>query len=167
MIEWLGEVVGNPYVIIALLTFVPALELRASIPYGILVAEEPWPAVVAVAVVTNIALGPALFFFLDKTMHLLHRVPFFGRFWDLMVVRAQKKVHRMVEKYGIWGLGMFIGVPLPGSGVYTGALGGYLLGFTRKEFYLATVMGVLIAAAAVTAVVLTGVTAFDFLIKKV
>ena len=45
-------------------------------------------------------------------------------------------------------------------------MGGYLLGFTRKEFYVATVMGVLIAAVAVTAVVLTGAETFDFFLKQ-
>jgi len=166
MIEWLGETLGNPYLIIVVLTLVPTLELRASIPYGILVADVHWAVVVVLAIVVNILLGPILYEFLDKTMHLLHKIPVFGRLWDRLVARAQKRVHRMVEKYGIWGLGLFIGVPLPGSGVYTGAMGGYLLGFTRKEFYVATVMGVLIAAVAVTAVVLTGAETFDFFLKQ-
>ena len=82
-------------------------------------------------------------------------------------VKTQKKLHPKVEKYGVWGLSIFIGIPLPGSGVYSGAMGGYLLGFTKKEFYIATVVGVLIAAAAVTAVVMSGSTILDIFIKKV
>ena len=166
MIEWFRETLSNPWLIIVVLTLVPTLELRASIPYGILVAHEHWFLVAAVAIVTNILLGPVLYEFLDKTIHLLTKVPFFGRLWDRIVLRAQKRVHRMVEKYGVWGLGFFIGVPLPGSGVYTGSIGGYLLGFSRREFYFATVLGVLIAAIAVTAVVLTGASTFDFFIKQ-
>ena len=51
-------------------------------------------------------------------------------------------------------MAVFIGIPLPGSGVYTGALGAYLLGVDRRKFSVANVLGVLIAGAAVTAVCL-------------
>ena len=84
-----------------------------------------------------------------------------------MIVRTQKKVQPLVAKYGVLGLGLFIGVPLPGSGVYSGSIGGYLLGFPRKESYVSTVIGVLIAAAAVTAVVLTGARTFSIFLKQV
>ena len=102
---------------------------------------------------------------LDKLLHVFLHIRLFKKFWDRTIVRTQKKIHPMVEKYGILGLGLFIGVPLPGSGVYSGAFGGYILGFTRKEFYVATVVGVLIAAVVVTAVVLTGANTFDIFVK--
>ena len=156
-----------PYLCIVLLTLVPALELRASIPYGILVADENWLVVAAVAIAANIVLGPVVFFVLDKFMHLLLRIPLVDKLWNRMILKTQRKIHPMVEKYGVLGLSAFIGVPLPGSGVYSGAIGGYLLGFTKREFYIATVIGVLIAATAVTAVVMTGAGTLDFFIKKV
>jgi len=156
-----------PYLCIVLLTLVPALELRASIPYGILVADENWLVVAAVAIAANIVLGPVVFFVLDKFMHLLLRIPLVDKLWNRMILKTQRKIHPMVEKYGVLGLSAFIGVPLPGSGVYSGAIGGYLLGFTKREFYIATVIGVLIAATAVTAIVMTGAGTLDFLIKKV
>ena len=166
MPEFLSGFLNSPYVLIVLLTFTPALELRASIPYGILVAGLPWFVVVPLAIVVNILLGPVVYFLLDKFLHLLLRIHFMNRMWDRMIVKVQRKIHPLVQKYGVVGLGVFIGIPLPGSGVYTGAAGGYLLGFTRREFYVATVMGVLIAGTVVTAVVLTGSTAFDLFIRK-
>ncbi|MBN1942108.1 MAG: small multi-drug export protein [Phycisphaerae bacterium] len=166
MPEFLTRFFSDPYVLIVLLTFAPALELRASIPYGILVAKLPWEVVVPLAVGANILLGPIFFLLLDKCMHLLLRIGVVNRFWNRMILKTQKKIHPLVEKYGVWGLSVFIGVPLPGSGVYSGAIGGYLLGFTKREFYVATVLGVLIAAAAVTGVVLTGTGAWGLFIKK-
>ena len=166
MPEFLLEFLNDPYVLIVLLTFTPALELRASIPYGILVAGLPWFVVAPIAVVVNILLGPAVYFLLDKFLHLLLRIRFMNRMWDRMIAKVQQKIHPLVQKYGVVGLGVFIGIPLPGSGVYTGAAGGYLLGFTRREFYAATVIGVLIAGTVVTAVVLTGSTTFDLFIRK-
>ena len=167
MLEWLTEAISNPYLLIVVLTFTPFLELRASIPYGILVAKQPWLPVLAVAVVVNIVLGPILYFLLSELLHVLLRVRLFKRLWDRMIVRTQKRIHPLVEKYGTLGLSVFIGIPLPGSGVYSGAIGGYLLGFTRKEFYVATVFGVLIAATAVTIIVLTGATTFDLFLKRI
>jgi len=161
------EFISNPYVLIVLLTLAPFLELRASIPYGILVAKLNCVTVVALAVVVNILLGPILYVLLDTMLHAVLRLPLAKRLWDRMILRTQRKIHPLVAKYGVWGLSVFIGIPLPGSGVYSGAIGGYLLGFTKKEFYVSTVLGVLIAAAIVTAVVLTGAETLRVFVKAV
>ncbi len=166
MVDWLNEAVPNPYLLIVILTLLPAMELRLSIPYGYLALDKPMWEVVAVAIVANILLGPIVFFLLDKFLHLVLKIKWINGIWERVVVRTQKRIHPYVHKYGTWGLGLFIGVPLPGSGVYSGAAGGYVLGFTKKEFYIATVLGVLIAAAAVTAVTLTGSSMFESFIKK-
>ncbi len=167
MIDWIIDIINNPYALIVILTFIPFLELRASIPYGIIVAKMDWIPVVVIAVIVNIILGPILYFLLDKFLHLVLGIRWINSIWERVIVKTQKKIHPKVEKYGVLGLGLFIGVPLPGSGVYSGAFGGYLLGFTRKEFYIATVVGVLIAAAAVTVVVLTGTQALSFFYKQI
>ena len=168
MLDALTDAIGNPYILVALVTLLPFLELRASIPYGIVVlGKDHWPAVFAIAVVVNILLGPVLYVCLDKLLHLFLRIPAIRRLWERIVVRTQKRVQPKVERYGVWGLGFFIGVPLPGSGVYSGSIGGYLLGFSHRKFFFATVIGVLIAGAAVTAVVLSGVEALSFLVKDV
>jgi uncharacterized membrane protein len=168
MVDVLREWVSNPYLMIVVLTLLPLLELRASIPYGIAVlGREQWPVVFVIAAGVNILLGPIVFLLLDKFMHLLLKIPAVERYWNRVIAKTQKKIHPMVEKYGIWGLGLFIGVPLPGSGVYSGAMGGYLLGFKHREFLLSAVVGVLIAAAVVTMVMLTGGAALDIFIKPV
>jgi len=164
MVEWLQEYC-DPHLVIIVLTLVPALELRASIPYGILMAHKHWFGVFALAVITNILLGPVIYLVLEKFLHLLLRIKLMDRFWQRMVVKTQKKIHAKVEKYGVVGLGLFIGVPLPGSGVYSGAAGGYVLGFTHREFLKATVLGVLIAGVVVLIVTMFFAEALGFLIK--
>ena len=69
--------------------------------------------------------------------------------WPILE-KTQHKIHPYVEKYGELGVAVFIGIPLPMSGVYTGAFGAYLLGVDKKKFAIANVIGVLIAAVAVT-----------------
>ena len=152
---------------IIFLTLLPFLELRASIPYGIWQTDLPVFTVFLLAVATNIILAPLIFLFLDKVVHLFLHVRWISRLYQRMIVRTQRKIHSKVEKYGFWGLALFIAVPLPGSGVYSGALGAYLLGFRYKEFLKAAVVGVLIAGIVVLLISVVGDNVFSFLLKKV
>ncbi len=142
--------------ILAAITLLPFLELRASIPYGIFKTDLHWSLVFLICVVVNILLAPVLYFLLDKVLHLFLRVKWIDKLWKKTIARVQKKIHAKVEKYGWLGVALFIGVPLPGSGVYSGAIGSYLLGLGYKRFMIASVLGVLIAGVAVTAIVLVG-----------
>ncbi len=155
---------------IALVTLIPALELRASIPYGILGNEKwgitsglmSWPLVVLICVVVNILLGFAVFMVLAPILHWFERFAWFRRCFSPILARAQKKLKPYVDKYGELGVALFIGIPLPGSGVYTGAVGAFFLGLDRRKFAVANCLGVLIAATAVTCVTLLVKAEMDF-----
>ena len=137
---------------LALITLIPMLELRASIPFGIFSMKDQlsWPMIVVVCILTNIILGWVVFLILGPIFMLFRKWSWFDtKVWPLLE-RTRNKIHPYVEKYGELGVAIFIGIPLPGSGVYTGAFGAYLLGVDRKKFIIADVIGVLIAAAAVT-----------------
>ncbi|MBT3814394.1 small multi-drug export protein [Candidatus Woesearchaeota archaeon] len=149
------------------ITLLPFLELRASIPYGIFSTNLHWLTVFLICVITNIILAPIIYFLLDNFVHLFIRIKFIDRIYQKIVVRTQRKVHKSVEKYGVLGLALFIGVPLPGSGVYSGALAAYLLGFRKRDFFLAAVIGVLIAGIIVLLVSLLGNGAWDIFVKSV
>ena len=145
-----------------LVTLIPALELRASIPYGVLGNEKlgitpgmmPWPVVVLICVLANIVLGWAVFLVLGPLFTWLDRFAWFARYCHPWLDRTRKRLKPYVDKYGELGVAVFIGIPLPGSGVYTGAMGAFLLGLDRRKFAMANVLGVLIAAAIVTGVTL-------------
>jgi len=151
------------------ITLVPAFELRASIPFGILSHSVhlpfgftvqgmglTWPVVFIICVISNMILGTVLYPFIDIIMRTLERIPLVGRIWNKVVVKTQKKIHPYVEKWGTIGVALFIAIPLPGSGSYSGALGGYLLGMSYKRFILANTVGVTLAGIAVTIVTLSG-----------
>ncbi len=148
-------------IILSLITLIPALELRASIPCGILRIPIPftdltiggqmgWPMVVLVCTVANIILGWGVFLVMGPCFNFVRRWGWFERrIWPVLE-KTQHKIHPFVEKYGEFGVAVFIGIPLPGSGVYTGAFGSYLLGLDKRKFAIANVIGVLIAAVLVT-----------------
>ena len=147
VLEWIKSL--PPSVALAVITLVPALELRASIPYGIF-AGYFWPYVVSVCVIANIVLGVLVFIFLDRFVHLFLRWRLLARLYDYYVARTQRKIQRHVERWGELGVAVFIGIPLPGSGVYTGALAAYVLGMSCRKFIVADIIGVVIAATVVT-----------------
>jgi uncharacterized membrane protein len=162
-----------PILIVVLLTFMPLVELRLSIPVGILSGSVDLPfgitlsglgmnfvIVFVIAVLANILLGFALFHiweFLDERLrHSFLKKPY-SRFMN----KAHRKLKKFVDKYGVLGVALFIGIPFPGSGVYTGSLGAFVLGLDKKHFYKATIIGVLIAGILVTAITMTGISLFS------
>lgn len=149
-----------------LYTLLPFLELRFSIPWGIFNGMDAW-FVFLVAVITNILLGVALYPLLNLIIQVIEKIKYVERIYNYYVVKTQKKIHNYVEKYGEIGLALFISVPLPGSGVYSGALAAYLLGLSYRKFIIASVIGVLIAGIIVTIVTISGNSAFQIFIKGV
>ncbi len=72
-----------------------------------------------------------------------------------------------VDKYGYWGLALFVAIPLPITGAYTGTLGAWVLGMDPKKTFLAVALGALIAGIIVTVVVSLGIEAFSLFVKEV
>ena len=165
--EILTAMADHPIMILILLTLLPFLELRASIPYGILNTSLHWSVVFIICVTTNFFLGPLVYIGLDKFIHLILRINVVERLYNKTVARTQKNIERYVERWGELGVALFIGVPLPGSGSYSGAIGSYILGIRLKRFVYANLIGVVIAGILVTAIILTGSTIFSFAVKAI
>jgi len=146
----------NQILYLTFITFLPFLELRVSIPYGINVLKMAWPNVFIICVIANIILGILIYFLLDKFVHFFLRYKIFSTPYNKIVLKTQKNIQKYVDKYGELGVALFIGVPLPGSGVYSGALGAYVIGLKFKKFIIADIIGVLIAGTIVT-IISTGV----------
>lgn len=137
-------------------TCLPLIELRGSIPIGILWYKMNVAEVVTVCVLANIALGIVFYFLLDTVIKLFRKMAWFERIYQRLLVRAQHKLQKYVDKWGELGVAIFIGIPLPCSGVITGAMGSYAIGLKKRKFMIANVIGVLIAATIVTVVTLIG-----------
>ena len=154
--------------ILSLITVRPLVELRLSIPVGILAGSIALPygmtlsglglnpiVVLLVAVIVNILLGMILFSFLNIFDERLKRTKIAGPYIKILD-RSQRKISRYVDRYGKWGLLFFISLPVPGSGVYTGSIGAFIVGMKKKDFYLANAVGVSIAGILVTLITFFG-----------
>ncbi|MDA1197339.1 MAG: small multi-drug export protein [Nanoarchaeota archaeon] len=147
---------------VAWITLLPFLELRASIPYGIVTGMNMY-LVFFIACVVNILLGLVLYPFVGWLVRIGTRISLVDRLYQRYVVKVQKKLHALTERYGEWAIAAFIAVPLPGSGVYSGALAAYLIGLEYRKFLVACIVGVLIAGVLVTLISVSGVGAALFL----
>jgi len=150
----------------ALFCLLPISELRGAIPYG-MAKGIPLPFLVPFCILLNALVGPLVFLFLSSIHKLLCRITGYRNMFEKLVARARRKVHAKVEKYGYFGLALFVAIPLPVTGAYTGALGAWVLGLDPKKTYLAVLLGVSIAAAVVTLVSYLGIEALSLFIKQV
>ncbi len=157
----------NEILMLIFLTLLPFLELRASIPYGIFATDIHWSTVFFICVITNIILGPIIYLLLKRFVDIATKIRVIDALYKKSVERTQRRIHKIVDKWGELGVAVFIGIPLPGSGVYSGALAAYIIGLNFKKFIIATIIGVIIAGILVTIVSLTGIEALQFFIKRI
>lgn len=154
-----------PLLWVILLTMTPTLELRLSIPYAILHAEWSWIEAASIGIIANILLAPLVWLFVDRVMFVFLKVGWIDRLYKRIAEKRVEKVKPLVDKYGVLGLALFIGVPLPGSGVYSGCLVAYLLKYRFRDAMWASALGCLIAGSIVTLVVVSGNETFHFFVK--
>ena len=148
-----------------LLTLTPTLELRASIPYAIVGAG--WHPVLAgaVGIIANSMLAPIVWVFVDRVMGLFLKIGWIEKVYDRVAARSVARLAPHVQKYGVLGLALFVGVPFPGTGVYSGCLAAWLLKFRFRDYLMASCLGCVLAGVAVTVVVALGVEGVSFLVK--
>lgn len=148
------------------LSFLPISELRGAIPFAV-ARGVPLLQAAGLAVACNALVGPVAFIFLETFHKLLYRWKFYAQTFDRFVASARSKVHEKVERYGYWGIMLFVAVPLPVTGAWTGTLGAWILGMDRKKTMLAVGAGVAIAGIIVSAVIGLGIGTLSIFVKRV
>ncbi|MEA1993781.1 MAG: small multi-drug export protein [Euryarchaeota archaeon] len=128
----------------------PWVELRGAIPLGATYGYDVSLLFIG-CVIVNILLIPFIFLFLDLAVPIVTRIEIVERLYQYATKRARRS-YKKYEKYELIGLALFVGVPLPGSGVYSGTLIAYIFGFRRKKAFLSIATGAVIAGIIVTLV---------------
>ncbi len=140
--------------LVFLLSMVPVIELRGSIPLGIGYDLNPW-LVYALSVVGNMVPVPFILLFIRKIFQWMKRFPRLARIAEKFEARAAKK-SGAVKKSETIGLCLLVAIPLPGTGAWTGALVAALMNMRMKRALPTIFVGVLLAGLAVTLAVLLG-----------
>ncbi len=150
------------YLITFLISMVPVIELRGAIPYGIGFGLEPW-VVYVLATVGNMLPIPFILLFIRKILQWMKRYEKLGKIAIKLEERAAGKSGK-VRKSEFIGLLLFVAIPLPGTGAWTGALIAALMDMRLKRALSAIAIGILTAGLIVTLVMVLGIHALDFLL---
>ncbi len=137
-----GSMLGK-YIIIFLISLMPILELRGGLIAASLLDIPIWGAFL-VCVLANTLVIPFVLFLIEGILGILSKINFLGNLIDNFKKKALKKKD-IIEKYGYLGIMLFVAVPIPGSGAWTGCLLAVLLGLDKKKSFLAALLGVFIA----------------------
>jgi uncharacterized membrane protein len=131
---------------VMVLSIVPWVELRLAIPYGITKGLPPAVAFAAAMLASWAVIVPmflALDLFYDR---FLSRYALARRF----IQEVRKRGRKYVERWGVVGVGIYVSLPLPGPGVYSGAVLAWTFGLPRRQAIVALAVGVLVSAFLVT-----------------
>lgn len=137
-----------------LIAMTPIGELRAAIPIAIEVYEIPVPSAIFLSIFGNM-IPPTLILLLVPRLHQwLIKTKILGKVFTYFLERAEKKFKGNFEKWGLIGLTIFVGIPLPITGAWTGALAALVFNIPFKKSWPAIFAGVCLAAAVVTSITL-------------
>lgn len=148
----LFETFSNELFLTFTTAMIPVVELRGAIPLGIAAGLPPWLACAA-AIAGNLVPAPPVILLGRRVMDFLRGTVFFGPRIAWLERRAHLK-GRLVRRYRLAGLVVLVGIPLPGTGAWTGALVAAVLGIRMRHALPAISVGLVIAGMVTTAVTL-------------
>ena len=119
----------------------PLGEAKVGIPYALLNDVNIYLAFIF-CFLANVLVFPVMAFFLDVLNRYFFKWYYYKKAAIFVARRAKVGAGKSVQKYGFWGLIIFVMIPLPGTGVYAGTIAGYLFGMERKRIFLANIIGI-------------------------
>lgn len=159
--QWLTAAPIGEFVFTMLVSMVPIIELRGGIPFGVATLGLPYPAAFIAAVIGNILPAPFIVVYIRRIFKWMRRhLPAL----DALVDKLESKAHlkgKKVSKYKYLGLMIFVAIPLPGTGAWTGSLAAAFLDMPLRKALPSIVAGVLLAGCIMTALTSFGVNLFS------
>lgn len=149
LMQWLMETLSGEFTLTVLVSMVPVVELRGGIPFGVAAGLPVWAACVA-AVIGNLIPVPFIIVYIRRIFQWMRqRLPKLNRVVDRLEEKAHLKGAR-VNKYKYLGLAVFVAIPLPGTGAWTGALAAAFLDMPLRKAIPSVVAGVVAAGLAIS-----------------
>jgi uncharacterized membrane protein len=150
---------GSPHVLTTfLLAMAPISELRGAIPYAMTVGGMSWQQAFVISVIGNFIPVIPILLLIGPLSSWLRRYPVCDRFFEWLFARTRRK-GRLIERFEALGVCLFVAVPLPMTGAWTGAAAAFVFGVRPRYAIPAIAAGILIAGTVVTLVV-TGAISF-------
>jgi uncharacterized membrane protein len=151
LVTWFTSTLGQHIsreAVVFIISLLPILELRGGILASSLLGIEMWKGVI-ISAIGNVIPIPFILFFIKKIFAVLKKTRLFRPLVEKLERKAMKK-RGQIEKYEFWGLVLFVGIPLPGTGAWTGCLVAALIDMDIKKAIKAALVGVCMAAVIMT-----------------
>ena len=137
----------NPKVLVFLISLLSILELRGALIAASLLGF-PWQVAAPLAVVGNLLLVPFIIYFIESILNFLAIRGPIQKIASKLIQKGRAGGEKMLEKYPnqlMLGLFLFVAIPLPGTGAWTGALIAALLGLPPRKSILPIALGIMVA----------------------
>ena len=160
LFQWLTATITGKCIFTMLVSMLPVIELRGGIPFGVALGL-PYYLAFPAAVAGNLIPAPIIVVYIRRIFMLMRRhLPRL----NFLVDRLEKKAHlkgKKVQKFQYLGLWLFVAIPLPGTGAWTGSLAAAFLGMRLKKAMPAVVLGVLTAGCIMLGLTHMGINLFS------
>ncbi|AXQ77820.1 small multidrug export protein [Streptococcus chenjunshii] len=151
------------YIITFLISMVPLIELRGAVPYAIASGIPMWQAII-IGVIGNMLPVPIIFFFARRVLEWGTDKPVIGGFFTWCLKKGHsggQKLSRAAGEKGLFlALLLFVGIPIPGTGAWTGTLAASILDWDFKRSVVAVMLGVILAGFIMASLTVLGLSAF-------
>lgn len=137
------------YLYVFLISMVPFIELRGAIPVAVGMGLPIWPSCL-IAVIGNMLPVPIIYFFARRTLEWGKDKKYIGGFFTWCLEKGEKGGRKLEQKAGkglYLALLLFVGIPIPGTGAWTGTLAASMLNMDFRKSVIAVLLGVLLAGA--------------------
>ncbi|MBQ2172428.1 MAG: small multi-drug export protein [Bacteroidales bacterium] len=151
------------YFWVFLISMLPLIEIRGALPYAVFWGLPLIPSII-VAVIGNMIPVPFIFLFARKVLEWGKDKKYIGKFFTWCLQKGEKGGRKLEAKAGrglYWALFLFVGIPLPGTGAWTGMLAASILDMDFKKSTMAALGGVLLAGAIMLTASLMGLEIFN------
>ncbi len=142
------------YIIVCLVSMVPLIELRGAIPIAVGLGLNKVISFI-IAIISNMLPVPIIYLFARKVLEWGKDKKYIGKFFTWCLLKGEKGGKKLEAKAGkglYWALFLFVGIPLPGTGAWTGTLAASILDLDFKKTVIAVMAGVLLAGAIMMAI---------------
>jgi len=146
---WLEDKGIPEELVVLLIATLPIVELRGAIPVAMHVFDMPIPKSYILCVIGNMIPVPFILLLLGPAAALLRKIKLFDRFFEWLFARTRRRIET-IKKYEELGLIMFVAIPLPVTGAWTGSLAAFLFGLRFWPSFFCALAGVCIAGVIVT-----------------
>tara|TARA_B100000579_G_C22251269_1_gene584994 strand:- start:10 stop:507 length:498 start_codon:yes stop_codon:yes gene_type:complete len=155
IIHYIEKIIENPALATFLISMFPLTELRGSIPWAFVFTELPIISIYILSVTGNFLVTVPIIYFLDRFLSYISKWESGKKITSWLYIRTRRR-GAQINKLKFWGLVLFVGIPLPVTGAWTGCIAANIFGIPKLKALMAILTGLILSGGIVSSLVITG-----------